>query len=76
MTSKRGMSGWTVYDHPSDYPNAFVARRWLTDGPAVTLTNEMFTADTLQELRALLPAGLHCIPRFEGDQPQIVEVWL
>jgi hypothetical protein len=67
---------WTVYDHPRDYPDSFVARRSEVTGGVVRLTTDMFVADTLGELRALLPPGLHCLPRYPDDQPHIVEVWL
>jgi len=66
---------WTIYHKPDDYPDEFVARRWeiLID---ITATNDMFVADTLEELRALLPPGLVCLHRQPLDDPRIVEVWL
>src|SRR5215831_9442640 len=42
----------------------------------VRATGDMFTAATLAELRVLLPPGLTRVPRMQGDEPQIVEVWL
>lgn len=70
------LSIWTVYDHPRDYPASFVARRSEVIDGVVQVTADMFVADTLDELRALLPPGLYRLPRFPGDQPHIVEVWL
>jgi len=70
------MQGWTIYDHPRDYPDVFVARRWYAQAGAVVPTHEMFTAGTLDELRALLPPGLVLLPRMPGDHPNIVEVWI
>lgn len=70
------MNGWTVYDHPADYPQHFVARRWIARGGAVIATAEMFTADSLEELRALLPPGLIVFPRSPSDDPTIVECWM
>jgi hypothetical protein len=70
------LTGWTIYDHPRDYPDCFVARKWLAQRGGVVATTEMFTADTLDELRALLPPGLTCLARLPGDEPQIVEVWI
>lgn len=71
------LSLWTVYDHPKDYPDCFVTRR-STVGPGgvVEITSDMFAADSLEELRALLPRGLVCIGRNPFDDPVIVEVWL
>ena len=40
------------------------------------MTNDMFVADTVDELRELLPPGLFCIPRVATDDPVIVETWL
>ena len=70
------LTGWTVYDHPRDYPDCFVARRWIGKGGDVIATADMFTAATLEEVRALLPAGLIHFPRMPGDDPKIVEVWM
>lgn len=66
---------WTVYKHPKDYPDKYVARK-ARIAKNIEHTNDMFVADDLQEIRALLPSGLHCIPRYPHDDPVIVEVWL
>jgi len=70
------LTGWTVYDHPRDYPAHFVARRWVAAGGDVIPTDDMFIADTLDELRALLPPGMVCFPRMPLDDPKIVECWM
>ena len=71
------LSIWTVYDHPRDYPDSWVARRSaISRTVGVVITADMFTADTLDELRALLPPGLYRLPRYPQDDPKIVEVWL
>jgi hypothetical protein len=64
---------WTVYRHPRNYPTQYVARKASVPGGE---SNEMFVANTLDEIHALLPRGLVRIPRFEADDPVIVEVWL
>lgn len=66
---------WTVYAHPKDYPNGYVARLFRLDGP----THDAFFGDSLEEVRAFLDKcypGLYCIPRSPNDEPQIVETWL
>ena len=63
---------WTIYDSPIDLPGRFVARKWVLDKP----TSELLQDKTLEGLRAKLPAGLHCMPRSHGDEPQIVETWM
>jgi len=67
---------WTLYDHPRDHPDAFVARRHIIVAGATAPTPDMFVADSLAELRALLPPGLVCVPRSALDEPSIVESWL
>jgi hypothetical protein len=69
------LSIWTVYQNPSDYPGKFVARRSEITRD-ITHTNDMFVANTLEEIRALLPVGLHRIERYQLDDPVIVECWV
>jgi len=68
--------GWTIYDHPRDYPDCFVARRWLTRNKQVIQTNDVLAAPTLDEIRALIPPGLVCFARHGLEDPAVVEVWL
>jgi hypothetical protein len=67
---------WTIYDHPADYPDWFVARphiiRPKTSGP---LPMHLMAKD-LETLRAMLPDGLTRLNRQDGDDPTIVEVWV
>jgi len=71
------MEMWTVYDHPLDYPEFFVARKWIVtrtdDGPVAT--DEVLSNHDLHVLRSFLPDGLFCMPRTEGDDPKIIETW-
>ncbi len=69
---------WTVYKHPRDYPDKFVARAHIVgrckdqSGP----TTAVVIADTLDAVRAQLPPGLIRMPRLRDDDPVIVETWL
>jgi hypothetical protein len=68
-----GLTIWTVYDHPKDYPNNYVARRFENDIPQ----HEFMVCPDLETIRLLMVCkGLTRIPRQEGDDPVIVEVWL
>lgn len=67
---------WVIYQAPRDYPAAFVARCFLIQNGDTIATRSMFTADTLDEARALLPPGLTRFARDAGDDPVIVESWL
>lgn len=66
------LSIWTIYDHPSDFPDNFVARAFTT-GP----TNEIILATSLEQLRNVFDAaGLVQMQRHPSDDPKIVETWL
>lgn len=68
---------WTVYDHPLDFPEHFVARMWIVDGDGQRPTDTVITAETLDALRDwLADHNLTPLPRNAADEPQIVETWL
>jgi hypothetical protein len=56
-------------DQP-DYPGKIVARL-ATSAPTIYI----MLADTLDELRAMLPAGLVRSARERADPPEVVEIW-
>ncbi len=62
----------TVYKHPKDYPEQYVARVWDANRP----TNLIALADTLDELREAIPQGMYNLGRQPQDDPCIVEVWI
>ena len=63
---------WAIYKHPLDYPEKFVARKFILDKP----TSEILIGDTLEEIRKLLPKGLTLIERNPKDDPILVETWI
>lgn len=67
---------WVVMFSPSDIPNKFVARKHIVGFGEAPATQELYTADTLEELRDLLPPGLVKMVRHPSDDPVILEVWL
>lgn len=71
MTQNR-LQMWVIYDHPSDYPNYFVARCWEGEAP----TDRYLFKTTLEDLRFIFEEmGLYRMPRYIEDDPCIVEVW-
>lgn len=72
----RPLTMWVVYDHPRDYPDAFVARRWEIAPGVMIATQDAHTAATLEAVRERIPPGLYRINRDQNDEPQIVEVWV
>ncbi|WP_155831239.1 hypothetical protein [Hyphomicrobium sp. 802] len=77
LTLRAGLQPmWTIYERPTDYPNGFIARLFV-HGPGIFGPSlETVKGATLQEVRAGLPKGLFCMPRFPEDDPKIVEVWI
>lgn len=68
---------WTVYDHPTDFPDNFVARKFTTDANGPRATAEVVVADSLDAIReSMVQRGLTCLTRSPEDEPQIVETWL
>ncbi len=63
---------WVIYDHPIDFPDEFVARKFILDKP----TKDMIVMPSLDELRKMLPLGLTRLDRCLEDDPRIIEVWL
>lgn len=76
--TRDNLSMWIVYDRPLDYPNEFVVRRWdiVRGQPEPVMTLVMYRAASLDGVRGHIPEGLYRMPRWEGDEPHIVEVWL
>lgn len=66
---------WTIYDHPMDFPQEFVARRHDVTRQGPVPTDDVVTGGTLEEVRAQIPPGLFCTPRSESDDSVIVETW-
>jgi len=63
---------WTVYDHPGDYPEHYVTRRWELTAP-----KECYLFETLEAVRAFLSQkGLSRLERCEQDDPKIIETWI
>lgn len=74
--AKMGISLWTIYVSPTDFPGQFVARRWYSSSVRQEATTDVLSGSTLDSVRGQLPGGLRNIGRRRGDEPQIVEVWI
>ena len=71
------LSIWTLYDSPSDRPGKFVIRRSVVEGKTWRVTGQAYEADSPEPLRELMERmGLCLLPRFDEDEPHIVECWL
>lgn len=68
---------WVVYDHPADFPDVFVARRWAIVSHEVVPTSETRMSRDIEELRLMLSRlGLYPVGRFPTDDPKILETWI
>lgn len=67
---------FTVFELPRDYPSHWVVRRMFVL-PSGELMSDVVPrlAPDLEGARELVPPGLYCQPRYERDDPHIVEVW-
>lgn len=71
------LNTWVVYDHPRDFPDGYMARRWEIGGGQNRPTNETIASTDLGSVRSRLKEkGLMKIDRQEGDDPCILETWL
>lgn len=71
-------SMWVIYDHPSDFPDVFIARKWGLTKTGFRPTERIITGATLDEVRKRInkTPNLYLVPREPLDDPKIVEVWL
>jgi hypothetical protein len=73
-----GLDVWVIFDHPRDYPDAFVLRR-QTVFPDGTIVNDpvCVTATSIERVRARLPRGVVQV-QWPGQDPDpvIVEAWV
>lgn len=71
---------WTIYKNPSDWPDWYVARPFdIIPGQPdpVPRGDGLIMFRELQPLRnEMQRMGLTRLPRFEEDEPHIVETWL
>lgn len=67
---------YTIYDHPEDYPHAFVVRRFEAAAGEVLEKELLGQAPTLEGARELVPLGLFNMGREAGDSSVIVETWI
>lgn len=63
---------WVIYFNTKDYPQKYVTRKFLNETP----TTEVFTENTLDEIRERIPVGLFRLDRHPQDDPVIVETWI
>lgn len=69
------MQLFVIYEHPPTHPTSYVLREFELHGDGRISKMGFSVADTLAEVRGLVPPATFCVPRRTGD-PHVVEVWL
>ena len=62
----------TIFKHPLDYPDKYVARVFDLNQP----TNVLMLADTYNTLVSRIPNSMLRFIRDENDHPTIIETWI
>lgn len=77
MTDEAPVLIWTVYDHPTDYPEFYVARLFEVRAGQTKITNSVLVTDSLDTIRSeMQQRGLVCMSRHPDDDPKIMETWI
>jgi hypothetical protein len=71
-------TGFAIYDHPLDYPEGFVVRRWwvIRGNPDPVPDVVPRFAKNIEEARAWIPQGFVRLERMPGDDLSIFETWI
>lgn len=68
---------YVIYDHPRDFPDSFVMRKWLIyPAPRGPEPGPMVKGPTYESVKRLIPPTAVCIGRDPTDDDRIVETWL
>lgn len=74
----RPISIWTVYEHPDDFPDNYVARRFEVLAGEVNATDQVIVTNSLPALQQHLRqyhGELHAVPVLADDDCKVIEVW-
>lgn len=70
---------WVIYDHPVDYPDHYVARRFCIERSHAGARGLPLSviSDDLEAIRAVMVRiGLTCLSRSPEDDAKIIESWI
>lgn len=70
------LTGWTIFNHPSDYPQHIVVRRWWVVDGGIQHAGVAVLCQSLEEAREQIPVGTIRFEREEADDAVIIETWL
>lgn len=74
---RRVITMWTIYKHPTDYPDYYVVRACevFSDG-SIVHSPDCSLHETLWQARESLPPNLYNLGRMKEDDPVIKESWI
>lgn len=68
---------WTIYERPSDYPDRYIARKFILDRSKHRATESVIISTDIEELRThFRRLRLVCLSRGEKDDKVILESWI
>jgi hypothetical protein len=68
---------WTVYDHPKDFPQGYIARRFeIGHGPLPIVTDDTVKGSLSVIRESFELCGLYRLSCNVSDEPHIIETWL
>lgn len=67
---------YVIYDHPRDFPEEYVCRRWELDQLLDEGLDPFLHSTSLEEIRRQLPPDLVKIRPWGHDDPVILEIWI
>ena len=76
MKNKSAVFLYTVYKHPTDFPDKWAMRAFIVSAKAINPSSTVITGDSLEEIRSHLPRGLTRMDRHPEDDPIIYETWI
>lgn len=67
---------WSIFERPADFPDGFIARKFVITSGEVTPTRDAMVCRQLEPIRnEMMRRGLYCLPREERDPPMLLESW-
>jgi hypothetical protein len=69
---------WVIYDHPADYPDHYVVRRWAVVRGESHPDPICQMAPDVESARLLIPRRMWNLGRYEyeSDDRAVMEVWI
>lgn len=71
----KGLIMWAIFDHPSDYPNYYVARSYIVRDAGIQVIGGKLFKKIGEARSFMMYNGLVCMGRSQDDHPKLLEVW-